>query len=59
VLARASNTAGMDVPWVWTRHLLAKLWGCFPWEVDEAPFDEVLAAIELENVAQAMRERET
>ncbi|MBK8434518.1 MAG: hypothetical protein IPL28_25920 [Chloroflexi bacterium] len=47
---RASNKAGLDVPWVWTRHQLARLWGCFPWEVDEAPYDEVLRALEIANL---------
>jgi hypothetical protein len=38
---------------VYVRKMLSERWNCFPWDVDDAPADEValelrLAAIELE-----------
>jgi hypothetical protein len=38
------------VPWVYTRRVVARNWGCLPWEVDAAPIDEVLREIELHNL---------
>jgi len=40
----------LDVPWRYTRHNLAQRWGIRPWEVDEAPWDEVVLAIEIFNL---------
>jgi hypothetical protein len=39
------------IPWVWLRRHLAKEWGCFPWQVDEAiddgRWDEAALALKL------------
>ena len=37
----------MAVPWVYVRARIAQTWGVPPWEVDEAPHDEVAVAAEL------------
>jgi len=50
VFLSARNRAGLDVPWRYTRHNLAQRWGIRPWEVDEAPWDEVVLAIEIFNL---------
>lgn len=49
---RASNKAGLDVPWVYVRRLIARAWHVPPWMVDEAPTDEIfleLKLLEIEN----------
>jgi hypothetical protein len=46
----ASNKAGLNVPWVWTRRVIARNWRCKPWEVDFAPADEVQLEIRLHNL---------
>jgi hypothetical protein len=35
------------VPWAWTRRAIAERWQCKPWEVDEAPVDEVNLELQL------------
>lgn len=35
------------MPWVYIRHVLAQRWGVRPWDVDAAPWDEVVTALEL------------
>ncbi|WP_395707006.1 hypothetical protein [Casimicrobium huifangae] len=47
---RASNPAGIDVPWVLVRRRLADKWHVPPWVVDEAPTDEVLTELEIMNI---------
>lgn len=45
----------MTVPWVYVRRVLAERWGVPPWQVDEAPHDEVrleLALMSLEAECQ-------
>jgi hypothetical protein len=50
----AKNKAGLGVPWAYVRRQIARAWGCRPWEVDEAPLDEVLLELKiLEIEAQA------
>lgn len=44
------------MPWVYIRRAVAKSWGLPPWEVDEAPYDEVMTELrimKLENEARA------
>jgi hypothetical protein len=43
----ARNKAGLLAPWAYIRRVLARTWGCFPWEVDDAPLDEVLLELKL------------
>lgn len=38
------------MPWVWTRRALANRWRITPWEVDEAPIDEILTELRLSNL---------
>lgn len=43
------------MPWVWVRRILAERWNVPPWQVDEAPHDEVrleLALMALEAECQ-------
>lgn len=48
--------ASRPVPWVYARAQLAARWGVPPWEVDEAPRDEVAVALDLIDAeAQARR----
>ena len=47
---KASNKAGMDVPWAYVRRAVARSWGVPPWEVDDAPYDEVLLEIKILNL---------
>jgi len=45
---KVPNKAGLDgPPWVWTRRVLARHWGCRPWDVDEWPADEVVLELRL------------
>jgi hypothetical protein len=37
------------VPWVWIRKRIAEAWHCKPWEVDDAPMDEILLQCKLMN----------
>ena len=43
----ATNKAGLRAPWAYVRRSLAARWSCFPWEVDEAPLDEVLLELKI------------
>lgn len=47
---RASNKAGLTVPWAYVRRAVAKSWNMPPWAVDEAPYDEVLLELEILNL---------
>lgn len=49
---RASNPAGIDVPWVLVRRKLADKWHVPPWVVDEAPADEVLTELEIMKIEE-------
>mgnify|MGYP006906737819 FL=1 len=35
------------MPWAYVRRAVAKSWNMPPWAVDEAPYDEVLLALEI------------
>jgi len=50
MLLRASNTDGMDAPWLLTRRAIAERWHVPPWIVDDAPIDEVLTEIRLADI---------
>jgi hypothetical protein len=43
----ARNKAGLGAPWAYVRRTIARSWGVPPWEVDEAPLDEVLLELKL------------
>jgi len=43
--ASATHKAALPVPWAYVRDQLARLWGCRPWEVDDAPIDEIALAL--------------
>jgi hypothetical protein len=45
------------LPWVYTRRRIAERWGIPPWEVDQAPTDEVLTEIEIANIEAETRKR--
>jgi hypothetical protein len=43
----AKNKAGLLAPWAYVRRALAERWHCFPWDVDDAPLDEVLLELKI------------
>ena len=43
----AKNRAGLLAPWAYVRRTLAERWHCRPWEVDDAPLDEVLLELKI------------
>lgn len=47
---KATNKAGLSVPWAYTRKILAERWHIPPWEVDEAGGDEIALEIQLSNI---------
>jgi hypothetical protein len=44
---RAKNKAGLTVPWLYTRSLLARWWGILPMQVDAMPDWEIALQIKL------------
>ncbi|NJN53280.1 MAG: hypothetical protein HC804_00105 [Anaerolineae bacterium] len=44
---KASNKKGLTVPWVYIRRRVAEQWHCKPWEVDDAPMDEVMTELRI------------
>lgn len=57
MLLRASNTDGMDAPWLLTRRAIAERWHVPPWIVDDAPIDEVLTEIRLADIVAECAKR--
>lgn len=58
---RASDKRGLPVPWAYIRRALAERWHCRPWDVDEAPWDEIeleLQILELEAEAERARPKQ-
>lgn len=53
----ASNRAGLLAPWPYVRRTLAERWHCRPWEVDEAPLDEVLLELKIMGIEASARPR--
>lgn len=49
----ATDKRGFNVPYVVARRNLARAWNCFPWQVDEAPHDEVLLEFKLAEIEDA------
>lgn len=43
----AKDRAGLLAPWPYVRRVLAERWHCRPWEVDDAPLDEVLLELKI------------
>jgi hypothetical protein len=58
VWLRASNKAGLPVPWPYVRRLIARNWGCKPFEVDEAPHGEVELELQLMTIEGRCAPRE-
>ena len=49
------------MPWAYVRRAIAQRWQCRPWEVDEAPTDEVLLELkimEIEGKAESAENEE-
>ena len=42
------------MPWVWVRRRLAERWGVPPWEVDEAPYEEIALELKLGAIEHEM-----
>lgn len=45
---RAPEKRDRAMPWLLLRRELARQWGCFPWEVDDLPADEVRREMEVD-----------
>ncbi len=54
---RASNKAGVHVPWVYVRRKIAERWHVPPWVVDDSPWDEVDLEMRLANIEAECPER--
>lgn len=46
----------MSLPWVVIRRSLAAKWGIPPWEVDEAPADEIATELHISAIEARARE---
>lgn len=49
-LALAAQGASAPVPFLYLMDLLARRYGCTPWELRDAPYEDVMRAIHIMNV---------